>query len=122
MEISPQMGSSVLEEDVLNRLTSKERQAVEQFLLKLRGECAARVKDVRIFGSKLRGDFRQDSDIDLLVLIEGLDAGEWGRITDMAYSASPWIDARVSDWDAYHAPASRSTGFYKEMRRESVHL
>lgn len=122
MEFAPPVRSSLSAEDALNCLAPRERKAVEDFLSRLRGEFAARVKDVRLFGSKLRGDSGEDSDIDLLVLIDGLDAGEWRRIVDMAYSASPWIDARVGDWEAYHAPASRATGFYQQMRRESVHL
>jgi hypothetical protein len=40
----------------------------------------------------------------------------------LARSISPWLLAHVSDFDAYHARKSRATGFYKEMRTESVRL
>lgn len=109
-------------EEALGRLSVSEREAVGKFILELRQEFADRVKDIRIFGSKIRGDSHPESDIDLLVLIDSLKQAEWERIVDMAYFASASIDAKVTDYDGYHSPASRATGFYKEMREESVRL
>lgn len=48
----------------------------------------------------------------------------WRRIHDIAAEFGPGhlILPHVADFDAYHAPISRASGFYKEMRRESVRL
>lgn len=37
------------------------------------------VKELALFGSAVRDDFRHDSDVDFLVSFENDDAGPWGR-------------------------------------------
>jgi predicted nucleotidyltransferase len=116
------MVSRVPAEEVLSRLDPEERQWVEEFRDQLRAACGPRLRDLRIFGSKVRGDDHDESDIDLLVLVDGLDHDTWTAVIDLAGSISPWLSAVVEDFDRYHAPHSRATGFYEEMRRESVRL
>ncbi len=109
-------------DEALTRLTPEERRWVEEFRDRVRDSMGPRLKDLRILGSKVRGEAHDESDIDLLVLIEGCDYPTWESIVDLAHSISPWLSPVVEDFDAYHAPASRATGFYKEMRKESVRL
>lgn len=43
------------------------------------------VRELSIFGSAVRSDFRPDSDVDFLVIFENDDYGPWmGKLTDMA--------------------------------------
>lgn len=81
-----------------------------------------RVRDLRLFGSKARGDDHDESDIDVLVLIDGPDEPTTRAITDTADAISPWLAPVVVGYDRYHAPASRATGFYDELRRDSIRL
>jgi len=42
------------------------------------------VRELSIFGSAVRQDFRSDSDVDFLVIFENDDYGPWmGKLTDM---------------------------------------
>lgn len=77
---------------------------------------------MRIFGSKVRGDAHDESDIDVLVLVDGADTPTRHAIADLAVEISPWLSPVVYDFERYHAPVSRASGFYEEMRRESVRL
>lgn len=88
----------------------------------LRDLLGSRLKDVRLFGSKVRGDVHDESDIDILVLVDGRDSMTTRAITDLADGISPWLSPVIVDYDAYHAPASRASGFYEELRQESVRL
>jgi len=109
-------------EAALGLLAEEERRWVEEFRKEIKADLGPRLRDLRIFGSKLRGDFHEESDVDLLVLLEGMRSEDRNRIIDLAHSISTWLDVRVVDFDAYHSPPSRATGFYEEMRKESVRL
>ena len=116
------MVSSIRPEEILTRLEPEERRWVEEFRDRVRSEFGQRLKDLRIFGSKVRGDVHPESDIDLLVLVEDLSSDEWKRIGRMSSAISSWLSPVVEDFERYHAPINRASGFYKEMRKESVRL
>ena len=116
------MVSGVTPEEALSRLGDAERRWVEEFRDRSRATLGARLRDLRLFGSKFRGEPHDESDIDILVLVDGLDTGTRRRIVDLAYSISPWLSPLVEDFDAYHAPNSRATGIYREIRRDSARL
>lgn len=116
------MVSDITADEALAKLTPDERAHVDEFRTRVRALLADRLKDLRIYGSKVRGESHDESDIDLLVLIDGFDAATAWAIVDLARSISPWLSANVIDFEGYHAPASRASGFYKEMRKESVRL
>lgn len=116
------MVSTLSAGEVLDRLDAEERQAVEEFRDRLRAELGPRLRDLRIFGSKARGDDHGDSDIDLLVLIDG-DAGPTAdRVRELAASINGLLWPVVYNFDRYHDPVFRASGFYKELRKESVRL
>lgn len=95
---------------------------MEAFRQQVRSTFGVRLRDLRIFGSKVRGDDHDESDIDLLVLLDGCTSDDWRLVNELAWSISYWLMPTTRDFDGYHSPISRATGFYKEMRRESVRL
>lgn len=116
--------SAIPAEVILARLAHDDRRAVVEFRDELRRMLGPRLRDLRLYGSKVRGDDHEESDIDVLVLLDAKDWPTWEAIVDLAssISTSTWISPRVIAFDDYHAPSSRATGFYKELRRESVKL
>lgn len=54
--------SPVPAEEVLARLEPTERRWVEEFRDGVRGRWGARIRDMRIYGSKVRGDDHDESD------------------------------------------------------------
>lgn len=95
---------------------------MEEFRDQLRERLGGRLRDLRLFGSYARGEPHEESDIDLLVLVEGLDYETWRSVVDLAYSISPWLSPVTVDFESYHAPRSRATGIYQEIRKESIRL
>ena len=116
------MVSSVRAEEALARLDPAERRAVEELRDRLRAEYGPRLRDLRLFGSKVRGDDHDESDIDVLVLIDGCDPSTFRDVVHLAYSISSSLSPLVSDFDSYHSPISRASGLYRELRKESVRL
>lgn len=106
----------------LARLAPAERRWVTEFRDELQALFGHRLRDLRLFGSKVRSDGHEESDIDLLVLLDSTDEVAARAITDAAHAISPWLSPVIADYERYHAPASRASGFYEELRRESVRL
>lgn len=107
---------------VLARLSHDDRRAVEWFRDDLRDEYGDRVRDLRLYGSKARGDDHDESDIDILVLLDVKDSETDLLITYMAHFIDPRLSPMIFAFDRYHAPPHRVTGYYEEMRKESVRL
>ncbi|MDI6738499.1 MAG: nucleotidyltransferase domain-containing protein, partial [Nanoarchaeota archaeon] len=55
--------------EMLNYLTKKERKALEEFSFRLKDFLGKNLVFVKLFGSKVRGDFNKDSDIDILLIL-----------------------------------------------------
>ena len=51
-------------------LNITERKVVESFAKELKGELGDEILSIRLFGSKVRGDFKKDSDIDVFILVK----------------------------------------------------
>ena len=64
------------------------RQAVKEYKERLLSHFPGRVKEMRLFGSYTTGAHRADSDIDILVLIDGLNRKEKIEAIEMAADIS----------------------------------
>jgi len=53
---------------------------------RLASRFAARFSEVRLFGSYARGEATEDSDIDVLVLVDGLEASEIASVSDITFA------------------------------------
>jgi predicted nucleotidyltransferase len=58
------------------------RAPLEAFAARLRARFGDRLRELRLFGSYARGEAHEDSDIDVLVLIDDLTDAEWGTVFD----------------------------------------
>lgn len=66
-------------------LSPLEATTLTELARSIRERFGARVVDLRLFGSRARGEGRADSDLDVLVLIEGLTAVERRDVQDLAF-------------------------------------
>lgn len=109
-------------EEVLASLPDEERAAVEKFRDRMLAEFGPRLRDLRIYGSKATGTAGDESDIDLLALLDGYEWRVDSRIGSIAHEIDWRLSVHVRDWAEYHAPKSRATLFYEEVRATSVKL
>jgi predicted nucleotidyltransferase len=61
--------------------------AIDRFHSELRVRFAERLREFVLFGSQARGESHEDSDVDLLVVIDGLTEAERKEVFDLAYDA-----------------------------------
>ncbi|MBM4360971.1 MAG: nucleotidyltransferase domain-containing protein [Deltaproteobacteria bacterium] len=66
------------------RLSPQETATLDTFASALRARFGARMSGVTLFGSRARGEGRGDSDLDLLVLVDGVTRKERGEVLDLA--------------------------------------
>ena len=111
----------------LSHLTSREKAALSEFVARLRGRYADEVVLVMLFGSKVRGDFDEESDLDVLVVVEGDDRWPyWCEITDLTsdllldYEVN--MSALVFDEEHYRWLMEHRTPIYNNTTSEGVSI
>ncbi len=57
-------------EKKISYLNDKEKKVIESFVKELREKLGDDIVSIRLFGSKVKGDFKEDSDIDIFVLVK----------------------------------------------------
>lgn len=109
----------------LRHLNSREKAALSEFVARLRERYADEVVSVTLFGSKVRGDFDEESDLDVLVVVEGDDRWPyWRAITDLTsdllldYEVN--VSALVFDEEHYQWLMEHRTPIYNNTTREGV--
>lgn len=86
------------------------RPALDAYASRLRPIFGERLRELRLFGSYSRGEAHEDSDVDVLVLIDGLTDREIGVVaTEAAYTM---IDTGVPI-----SPLPMSTERLEQLRR-----
>jgi len=86
------------------------------------------VRRVIFFGSRVRGEAREDSDLDVAVvvarrspeLISQLDAISYTIMWDFDFA--PIISLKVLDQNRYQAALSQGFAFYRNLEQEGVEL
>jgi uncharacterized protein (UPF0332 family)/predicted nucleotidyltransferase len=116
----------VLDHPRLCHLTPHERDALAEFLSRLQEQFGDRIAHVWIFGSKARGDFDAESDVDLLVVVRDGDAALRKAVGDIAYDLSLThgvllCEHAVGDW-RFAQMRARQELIYKNIIRDGVDL
>ncbi len=112
---------SVMAKDKMTRLqhlTENERAALEDFVARLRQCYGDDVLRVVLFGSKARGDFDEESDLDVLIVIRFPDEGywqHWKQIVDIAWEAE-------FEHSVVMSTIVRTPAVYDQMQRDRLLL
>lgn len=110
----------------LEHLTANEKQALSDFTTAVRSGLGAAVLQMLLFGSKARGDGDEESDIDVLLLVDQRTREVKQIVGDAAFDASLANDVVlspiVSEKEGYDCPLHRATAFYANVQREGIPL
>lgn len=109
------------------RLPAMVDATLRAFLTGVRERFGPRVAEIRLFGSYARGDAREDSDVDCLVLLDRVDQDDDRAITSLAADltwqmsgvvVSP-MTMSVAEFEAWKASERRTP---LEIEREGIPL
>ena len=110
----------------LRHLTPHEREVLCEFLSRLRERCGDHIAHVWLFGSKVRGDSDEESDVDLLIVARDGDDALRKVVGEIAYDLSLehgvlLCEHVVSAW-RFAQMRARQEPIYKNIVREGVDL
>ncbi|RLI78192.1 nucleotidyltransferase domain-containing protein [Archaeoglobales archaeon] len=104
----------------LDNLPETKKKAIERFVQELREKYRDRVNKIILFGSVARGNFREESDIDILVI--GTTTLE--EIIDISYPIllefGELILPHVMDENHYTMLRKNKSGFIESIEREGI--
>ena len=104
--------------DVLQHLTENERAALNAFVARLRQCYRDDILRVVLFGSKSRGDFNAESDLDVLVVVRFHDEDyweHWKQITDIAWEVE-------FEYSVVMSTIIKTPAVYNQMQRDRLLL
>ena len=104
------------------RLSPFEETTLAAFAEAVRARFGPRLSGIELFGSRARGEGRDDSDLDVLVVIQGLSRGERNQViddaADLTLDTGLVLSPFVVDADAF----SPDLPLAKEIARDGVPL
>ncbi len=110
----------------LHGLKKKELEAVKEFCAAVKRTLGNELVSLRLFGSKARGKAREDSDIDIAVVVRERNSRVWDKVMDAAFAANMkwdvYISPRVIERNVLRDPKWRVTGFVRNLEREGIAL
>ena len=105
-------------------LSKKEKSVLKEFKTGLEHVLGGRLVELKLFGSKARGDDRPDSDIDVLVIVT---TDDW-RICDTVYNVATdfsletdlYISAKVISKNRFDQLRRDGTPFMRNVSKDAI--
>ncbi|HIC93405.1 MAG TPA: nucleotidyltransferase domain-containing protein [Anaerolineae bacterium] len=118
-------GVGAVKEEGLRHLTDRERAVLNEFLSKVLEQHGSDVELIRLFGSKVRGDFDEESDIDVLVVVNK-DGQLWDDLValevDLMLKYNVVISSLIMSKENYEWHRRYRAPLYRSIEREGVDL
>ena len=76
------------------KLSASERKAIKEFSRRLKKSLGKKLVRILLFGSKVRGDFHEESDIDIYVIVREKTLSVLEKVAEM--SADVWDEFDIS--------------------------
>lgn len=101
---------------------------LKQYVNKIKAIYGSHLKTVILYGSYARGDYREDSDIDIMILlnITDLEIENYGhKLSDMTYDFNMDHDVDIkpiAKYDGHFRYWLKAYPFYANVEREGIKL
>ena len=115
-----------MNKETLKYLADHEQAALGEFLTRLREQHGNEVVLVSLFGSKVRGDFDEESDIDVLLVVETRNSQLWEDVveieTDLMLKYDAVISSLIMGRDNYEWHRRYRAPLYRNIERDGIDL
>ena len=110
----------------LRYLDKTEKNVIDAFIKELRENLGDEIVSIRLFGSKVRGDFHVESDTDIFILIKEKTPDIREKVSGLAadYIFDYDIPLSISLYDLFEYEKNRELGsfFFENIEKEGVLL
>jgi len=109
-------------------MDERDRNLVLEFKKRLPPDVMTHIRKVIAFGSRVRGQGEEDSDLDLLILVDRKTPELESKIEDIVYQVmwdhdfKPIISIKVFTETGYLNSLREGFSFYKNIEREGIPL
>ena len=119
------------EMDVLNFIKSmhsnnKKKRIIREFSDRMKADLSDNLVSMRLFGSQARGEAREDSDIDVLIILKRRDFINRDKIYKMLFELDPYYEYKISlsifSEEEYKKNEQSGSFFVENINREAVAL
>lgn len=128
-ERSPALAGEKPDSPKFRHLSTRETAAVLGFIALLKNHFSEHLRRVVLYGSRARGDFRADSDIDLLIVLKGTerDLPQWEkRIHSLArgfsFREDILLQILVMSEEEWKRPSFKTFLLSEKIKREGIVL
>ena len=107
-------------------MNERDRNLTAELKNRLPADVMTHIRKVIAFGSRVRGESQEDSDLDLLILVDRKTPELEGKIEDIAYQVmwdhdfKPILSIKVFTEADYRQSLIEGFSFYKNVEREGV--
>ncbi len=105
-------------------LNTKEKSALKQFKADLEQSLSSQLIELKLFGSKARGDDRPDSDLDVLVIVATDDWHICDTVydiaTDILLQTDLCISPKIISKDKFNQLRKENTSFICNVSRDAI--
>jgi predicted nucleotidyltransferase len=107
-------------------LTPQDQSAINDFANRVRHTLASNVVELKLFGSRANGDATDESDIDILVVVNTANLLTEDRVLDIAFEVNlrheVYISPRVVARATLDDPMWHDTPFVRTLLRDAITL
>ncbi|MCL5292696.1 MAG: nucleotidyltransferase domain-containing protein [Actinobacteria bacterium] len=107
-------------------MEARDRELILEFKSRLAPSIKKRLRKVIVFGSRARGEAMEDSDLDVVALVDRKTPQVEKELEDTAYQVMwdhdfrPIISLKVFDESRFYNAVKRSLSFYSHVEKEGV--
>lgn len=106
--------------------TAQEKEVIKKFTERLKDTLGDNLLLVKLFGSRVRGDFSADSDIDILLVVKIKNLELRNKIYDILFEIDPYWDYKISlkifsEYE-YQRNVELNSPFILNLEKEGVNL
>ncbi|MBI5875885.1 MAG: nucleotidyltransferase domain-containing protein [Deltaproteobacteria bacterium] len=109
-------------------MEEKDLAIIAEFKRRIPDDILNHVKRLILFGSRARGKASEDSDMDIVALVDEKSSAIENRLSDIVYSVmwdfnfKPIISLKVFSESRFKTAVERGFSFYKNVEREGIVL
>jgi predicted nucleotidyltransferase len=109
-----------------NVMDDRDRKLIFEFKKRLSSDLAAQIKRLIVFGSRARGKAAEDSDLDVIALVDSRTSEIEKSLADIVYQVmwdndfKPIISLKVISESQFYNALNRGFSFYRHVEKEGV--